>query len=155
MSREAPLTGITRRNAQKGHSCACFNIRKTARVITQLYDEALRPTGLRVTQFSIMMAARSLEPVTLSRLSAVMAMDRTTLTRNLRPLEREGLIAIESGADRRERQVIVTARGQQVLAKAIPLWEHLQTRFATRFGQERLQQLFADLSELRTVSRSL
>jgi DNA-binding MarR family transcriptional regulator len=155
MSRETRRTEITRNIAQKGHGCACFNIRKTARVITQLYDEALRPTGLRVTQFSIVMATRSLEPVTLSRLSGVMAMDRTTLTRNLRPLEREGLISIEPGKDRRERQVIVTTHGQQVLAKAIPLWERLQTRFAERFGPERLQQFFGDLSELRAVSRSL
>ena len=125
------------------------------RTLTQLYDEALKPSGLRVTQFTLLMATTLNEPATLNRLATMTVTDRTTLTRNLRLLETQGLIRIESGADRRERQVTVTARGQQVLAKAIPLWEKLQARFAKIFGQERLQQLFGDLSELRTVSRML
>jgi DNA-binding MarR family transcriptional regulator len=108
-----------------------------------------------VTQVTLLMATTLSEPATLNRLATLTVTDRTTLTRNLRPLETQGLIRIESGADRRERQVTVTARGRQVLAKAIPLWEKLQTRFAETFGQERLQQLFGDLSELRTVSRGL
>ena len=100
------------------------------------------------------MATRGLEPLTLTRLAHTMAMDRTTLTRNLRPLERGGLVTIASGHDRRERQIAITARGQQLLAKALPLWEHLQVRVAEAFGMERLQQLFRELSDLRTVSRT-
>lgn len=154
MTRSTP-TGLTRSAAKAGVACACFNIRKTARLVTQLYDETLRPTGLRVTQFSILMATRSLEPVTLTRLAEVMAMDRTTLTRNIRPLERQGLLTVTPGADRRERQLALTPRGQHTLAQALPLWEQLQARVHDAFGMERLQQLFAELKDLRSVSRSL
>jgi len=132
----------------------CFNVRKTARLMTQLYDEILRPTGLRVTQFSIMMAIRELEPATLTRLAAVMAMDRTTLTRNLRPLERQGLVNIAPGDDRRERQLSLTPHGQHALAHALPLWERVQERLHEKFGAERLQRLFAELAALRSLSRS-
>ncbi len=148
-SRELP-----KRAVKAGQFCACFNIRKTARIITQLYDEELRPTGLRITQFALLMATRGLAPVTVTRLAKIGVMDRTTLTRNLRPLEKQGLIRIEPGEDRRERQVTLTARGQQALAKAFPLWEKAQARVADGFGQERLQRLFAELSDLRAVSRA-
>lgn len=149
-----PSRSDTSLNAFKGApGCACFNVRKTARVITQLYDETLRSAGIRVTQFSILMVTRGLESTTLTRLSKILAMDRTTLTRNLRPLEKEGLLRVMTGADRRERQVSLTARGQQVLTKALPLWEHAQTRLAEGFGLERLQHLFSELSDLRTISR--
>lgn len=139
---------------KSGPQCACFTIRKTARVITQLYDNALRPTGLRVTQFSILMATRGLEPLTLTRLANLMAMDRTTLTRNLRPLERGGLLTIAPGQDRRERQIAITARGQQLLAKAVPLWQQVQARVVEGFGADRLQQLFHELSDLRAIGRA-
>jgi DNA-binding MarR family transcriptional regulator len=141
--------------AKLGAACACFNVRKTARLITQLYDESLRPTGLRVTQFSILMATRGLELATLTRLAEVMAMDRTTLTRNVRPLERQGLIKITPGDDRRERQVSLTPRGHHTLAQALPVWERVQARVTQAFGPERLQRLFTELAELRSVSRSL
>jgi DNA-binding MarR family transcriptional regulator len=153
MTRDADAVGFAKKTAKTGVVCACFNIRKTARVITQLYDDMLRPTGLRVTQFSLLMGTRSLEPVTVSRLADVMAMDRTTLTRNLRPLEKQGLIRVAAGEDRRERQMALTVRGQQALAKALPLWEQAQARIAEKFGRERLQRLFAELSDLRTIGR--
>lgn len=149
-----PHSSDTALSALKGDpGCACFNVRKTARIITQLYDEALRSAGIRVTQFSILMVTRRLESATLTRLAKIMALDRTTLTRNLRPLEQQGLLRIEEGADRRERQISLTPRGQQILAKAIPLWERAQVRLAEGFGLERLQHLFGELSDLRTVSR--
>jgi DNA-binding MarR family transcriptional regulator len=154
MLRAAEPVAIPKRAAKAGQLCACFNIRKTARVITQLYDEELRPTGLRITQFALLMAARGLEPVTVTRLAKIGVIDRTTLTRNLRPLEKQGLLCIEPGEDRRERQVRLTTRGQQALAKAFPLWEKAQARVAGGFGQERLQRLFTELANLRAVSRA-
>jgi len=81
-------------------------------------------------------------------------MDRTTLTRNLRPLEKQGLIRIEPGEDRRERQVRLTARGQRALATAFPLWEKAQARVAAGFSQERLRRLFTELADLRAVGRA-
>lgn len=142
------------KSLKAGQACACFNVRKTARVVTQLYDEVLRPTGLRITQFTLLVAAGGLGPVTVTRLAKMGAMDRTTLTRNLRPLEEQGLIHVESGEDRRERQVTLTSRGRRALAEAFPLWDEAQAKIVKGFGQERLQHLHAELAELRAVSRT-
>ena len=143
-----------RKRLKEGQACACFNVRKTARVITQLYDEVLRPTGMRITQFALLMAAGGLGPVTVTRLAKLGAMDRTTLTRNLRPLEERELIHIESGEDRRERRVTLTPRGQHALATAFPLWQEAQAKIVKGFGQERLQRLYAELADLRAISRT-
>ena len=143
-----------RKRLKEGQACACFNVRKTARVITQLYDEVLRPTGMRITQFALLMAAGGLGPVTVTRLAKLGAMDRTTLTRNLRPLEERELIHIEPGEDRREQQVTLTPRGQHALATAFPLWQEAQAKIVKGFGQERLQRLYAELADLRAISRT-
>ncbi|MFQ5520815.1 MAG: MarR family winged helix-turn-helix transcriptional regulator [Candidatus Methylomirabilia bacterium] len=131
---------------QIGAVCACANLRRAARAVTQLYDEALRPTGLRVTQLTLLVAARRLEPVTVTRLAEATVMDRTTLTRDLKPLEREGFIRIEPGGDRRVREVTLTDQGRKALARALPLWEKAQSRVATGLGQARLRRLLSDLS---------
>ncbi|HSA77887.1 MAG TPA: MarR family winged helix-turn-helix transcriptional regulator [Nitrospirota bacterium] len=128
--------------------CACFNLRKTARAVTQLYDEALRPSGLRCTQFSLLIAATRLEPVTVTHLAEIAVMDRTTLARNLRPLEKEGLMNVTPGNDQRTRIVTVTRRGKEVLLKAFPLWEKAQARVVKGLGLERWKSLQANLEEV-------
>ncbi|SRR5579884_305247 len=132
--------------------CACFNLRKTTRAITQLYDEALRPTGLRVTQFSLLIAITILESVTVTRLAEIGVMDRTTLTRNLKPLEKKGLIKVVPGDDQRTRIVTLTAHGKEVLSKALPLWEKAQARVIKRLGQERWNSLQADLEDIVSLA---
>jgi DNA-binding MarR family transcriptional regulator len=136
-----------------GRTCACFKVRKAARAITKLYEEVLRPSGLRATQFSLLMATRVMGPVTVVKLAQVMVMDRTTLTRNLQILETRGLITIKPGEDRREREVNLTAEGMEVLAKAVPLWEEAQERVREGLGEERLQNLLGDLSEMVSLTR--
>jgi DNA-binding MarR family transcriptional regulator len=109
---------------------------------------------LRITQFALLVAAGGIGPVTVTRLAKMGAMDRTTLTRNLRPLEEQGFVQIEAGEDRRERQVTLTPRGQQALAAAFPLWEEAQAKIVRGFGRERLRRLHGELAELRAVSRT-
>lgn len=134
--------------------CLCFNVRKSARAITQLYDDALRPTGLRATQFSLLVALRRLGAVTINRLAETLVMDRTTLTRNLRPLEKEGLIQVLPGGDRREREITLTAAGQTTLNKALPLWRQIQTRVRRRLGSGRASRLLQDLARTVQVSQA-
>src|SRR4030042_2689090 len=98
-----------------GQPCACYKVRKAARAVTKLYEEMLRPIGLRATQFSLLMATRVMGPVTVVKLAQVMVMDRTTLTRNLRILGKRGLITINPGEDRREKEINLTAVGMEVL----------------------------------------
>ena len=128
-------------------------MRKAARAITKLYEEVLRPSGLRATQFSLLMATRVMGPVTVLKLAQVTVMDRTTLTRNLQILEKRGLITIKPGEDRREREINLTAAGMEVLTKVIPLWEEAQERVRKGLGEERLQNLLGDLSEIISLAR--
>jgi DNA-binding MarR family transcriptional regulator len=135
-----------------GRTCACYKVRKAARAVTKLYEEVLRPIGLRATQFSLLMATRLMGPVTLVKLAKVTVMDRTTLTRNLQILEKRGLITIKSGEDRREREVNLTAGGREALTKAVPLWEEAQDRIQKGLGEERLHNLLGDLSEMTSLA---
>jgi DNA-binding MarR family transcriptional regulator len=140
--------------AGEGPRCLCFNLRKAARAITQLYDEALRQTGLRVTQVSILGVTNRLGPVTVSRLAEATVTDRTTLTRNLKLLEKRGLIRVTTGNDRRQREVILTDRGHEALAKVYPLWKKVQTQVAKNFGEERVEGLLSDLGAVVAATRS-
>jgi DNA-binding MarR family transcriptional regulator len=135
-----------------GRTCACYKVRKAARAVTKLYEEVLRPSGLRPTQFSLLMATRIRGPVTVSKLAQATVMDRTTLTRNLQILEKRGFISIKPGGDRREREVNLTPLGMEALAQAIPLWEEAQERVRHGLGEERLQNLLGDLSAMTSVA---
>lgn len=139
---------IARSDIVKCMDCACFNLRKAARAITHLYDGMLRPTGLRTTQFTLLVATKMLEPITVTRLAKIGVMDRTTLTRNLRPLEKQGLVQIALGKDQRTRVVKLTPEGQKALTRAFPLWKKAQARVIKELGPERWNSLRAYLGEV-------
>ncbi len=133
-------------------SCTCMNVRKASRVITQLYDEALQPSGLLVSQFNLLVALASAGSMTMTRLAEVLVMDRTTLTRNLKPLERGGLVQIQPGEDQRTRVVNLTEAGCAALAKALPLWEKVQVSVVEELGQEQWSLLLQGLSKLVSLA---
>ena len=136
-----------RKYLEPAQGCVCFNIRKSARAITQLYEEALRPTGLRATQFTLLVATRVMGTVTISDLAKGLVMDRTTLTRNMKPLEKKGFIRILPGQeDRREREVTLTLAGQEILSAALPLWKTVQQSVVESLGHNRVTRLMKDLS---------
>jgi DNA-binding MarR family transcriptional regulator len=134
--------------------CACFNLRKVTRAVTQLYDDMLRPTGLRITQFSLLVVVRLAGPVGVTRLAALSVMDRTTLTRNLELLQKQGLIAVAAGADRRSRIVTITAAGNTAIAEALPLWTQAQAQVVNALGEARWAALLTDLRELVAVTQA-
>lgn len=115
-------------------NCMCFNLRKAARAITQSYDAAFVPTGLKATQFTVLQVTAVAGGAPMGRLAERLGMDRTTLTRNLRPLEQKGLIAMASGTDRRERLIHVTQEGLTALDAALPLWEQAQSKLYSALG---------------------
>ncbi len=133
--------------------CTCFNLRKAARIVTQFYGDALRGSGLKGTQFSLLAVATAMGPAPMGRLAREMAMDRTTLTRNLKPLEAGGLIRFETGNDRRQRRVVVTPEGEEVLARALPMWREAQTKIIDRLGDERWGELLRHLGAVRTAAQ--
>ncbi len=138
-----------------GRACACFNLRKATRMVTQLYDEALKPAGIRATQLMVLAATRFAGPISVNRLADRIVMDRTTLTRNLKPLERDGLITVRPGDDLRVREVSLTAKGRKTLDRAYPLWERVQTRLRQQLGDPRLDQLLVDLQATVEALQSL
>jgi DNA-binding MarR family transcriptional regulator len=113
--------------------CACGSLRRAARILTKLYDDALKPTGLKVTQFGLLSNLMALGSSTLTQLADAMVVDHTTLTRNLDVLEARGLVVTEEGEDRRERQLRLSDKGIASLSDAYPLWQAAQAR-AMRIG---------------------
>ena len=129
--------------------CACNGLRRAAREITQRYERALAPSGVKATQFPILVALGEGEAIALTPLAEGLALDRTTLTRNLRILEGRGLVTIGAAAqDGRMRVVSITDEGLRVLGHALDLWRAEQAEVVAAFGEERLRALFGDLSEL-------
>lgn len=129
--------------------CNCFAVRAAARHVSQFYDQFLAPIGLRTTQFSILAKLKRRGSVTINALADDMVMDRTTLGRNIQPLERDGLIRIETAAsDRRAKEVHLTKAGERRLEAALAAWAKAQARFQERFGTKRS-------AELRTLLRAV
>ncbi len=113
--------------------CVCFALRRTTRAVTQLYDAALRPHGLRVTQLPILVAASRAEPVPVAPLAERLGMDRTTLLRNVRPLVRRKLIDFTTD-DSGRTGIRTTPAGRSLLARAYPAWKKIQTRVLGNVG---------------------
>ncbi len=138
---------------EMGKSCVCFITRKAARCITQFYDEMLRPVDLRSTQLILLNSIRILGPVSIKRLAKAVVMDRSALARNLKLLDKQGLIRIERGEDLRERVVTLTELGLEKATEAFPLWEKAQAEVQNKLGREGLDTLFASLSGVVSLTR--
>jgi DNA-binding MarR family transcriptional regulator len=117
------------------HRCACTLLRQAARVATRHFDEALATSGLRISQLSILTTLRYVGPKTINELAEVMVLDRTTLGRNLRPLQRDGFLAVETGKDdRRTKKLALTKKGENVASRAMASWGNAQTGFENAMG---------------------
>jgi DNA-binding MarR family transcriptional regulator len=135
--------------------CLCANLRRASRALTQLYDDALRPLGLRATQFTVLQALSLAGEVTQALLSEILAMDSTTLTRTLDILERRGWIAKRHGDDRREWRIRLSKRGETQLQRALPAWRSVQDRLHNQLGNEVWQNLFTLSNKVTsTVTKS-
>ena len=117
-------------------ACACQKVRIAARAVTRAYDQALRPVGLRSTQFTVLVAASLAAGIPLNRLATLLGLERTTLTRSLEVIQKEGLIRVES-VDDRTRKVVLTQPGKDRLELALPLWNQAQENLRERLGEER------------------
>jgi len=137
-------------------NCHCMALRRAARRISEMYDAMLAPTGLRATQFAIFAALRATDGLSVKELADKLDLDRTTTGKNLRPLERDGLVAVRvSGADRRSRAIALTAAGRSRFGAALPLWTQAQAQFEARNGQRKTRKLRSELSELRVDSKQI
>jgi DNA-binding MarR family transcriptional regulator len=129
--------------------CNCLTIRQAARHVTQFYDQIFAPTGLRATQFAILSRLRWEGPMSINALAAMLVMDRTTLGRNILPLQRDGLIEVAASAtDRRRHELRLTEAGLTRHRAAVECWEAAQKKFNTVFGDDRAAELRGLLREV-------
>jgi len=128
--------------------CVCFNLRKSARAITQVYDNMFRPIGLRVSQLAIINSVRIIGPLTVLELAEAIATDRTTVTRNIKPLARDGYIKVQTGVDRRSKEIVVTEKGKAIADKAMGIWKKYNDKIIKKMGKARIDKLCKDLSEM-------
>ncbi len=134
-------------NRPNFEDCSCFNLRRAARRVTQVYDHALASSGLKTTQFSLLAVLTrkdATEGVAIIRLAEKLGMDRTTLTRNLAVIERNGLVTVRTGDDPRSRLVVLTKAGRSALECAAPLWAKAQAEMAGKIGTD--QEKFLELT---------
>src|SRR5919199_1368832 len=130
---------------EAARACACANLRKAARAVTQLFDATLAPSGLKATQFTLLVTSRLSGEATINELAERMAMDRTTLSRNLKPLVRQGLLDVSPGRDGRTRLVRISPEGERALEKAYPMWRAAQEEMLGVLGEERYEALLGDV----------
>lgn len=133
--------------------CVCFQLRRTSRAITQLYDAALQPSGIRSTQFTLLVAIAKKEPISISALGDLVVIDATTLSRSLRKVEQMGLIKIVSGADRRARMVRLSAKGQEALRVSVPYWRKVQEEVVSRLAGPDWAEIQIQLEKIKQVSQ--
>jgi DNA-binding MarR family transcriptional regulator len=130
-------------------NCLCLHLQRAARAVARRFDQAFRPLDLTSGQFSLMMALNSLDAPSIGYVSALLAMDRTTLTANLKPLERRGLVSTKvDDVDRRTRRLILTPAGRALLGAAMPIWRQTHAAVESLVGVSDPDRLRADLRAL-------
>ena len=128
-------------------------IRKASRLISQIYDEFLKPSGLKATQSALLMTVKGFERATISKLAKWTITDRTTVTRNLKLLEKKGLVKIEHGEDQREKVVTITDKGIDALLAGYPFWEEAQHHVAEIIGEDKSNRIVKELSDMVSMLR--
>lgn len=128
----------------------CFNLRKVTRAVTQFYDRHLESAGIRSTQFTLLLTLTSATGKTLTEMAEGLVMDRTTLTRNLKPIEKAGYITTVKLPDRRTKGYVLTDKGREAIEKGIPLWKKAQHHIVERLSEQRYEKLLDELTFVRS-----
>jgi DNA-binding MarR family transcriptional regulator len=128
--------------------CFCTILRETTRRLTAIYDETLVDVGVNVAQFNLLQRLERSGPIGITELAGITDLDRTTISRNVKVIERKGLVALEAGEDRRESVVLLTKSGRKSLTRGLPLWEKAQNIVEAKLGR-------AGAHNLRNTLRTL
>lgn len=137
--------------ARQAVPCVGFNTRRATRLVTQFYDKALAPTGLRSTQYSLLSVLSLMDEIFMQDLAFVLAMDRTTLTRNLNPLLKKGWVKVSVGSDRRARPIAITPKGKAALENAFPYWEKAQSHILATLGDSNWDRVMRELHKISMI----
>jgi DNA-binding MarR family transcriptional regulator len=133
--------------------CLCTGLRQAAHAMTEIYDEALAPSGLKITMFRVIRRLSEAGKPTISELADIVELDRSSLGRNLKVLERDGLVTFLAGDDERSKVVQLTGKGKSALATALPLWRGVQKRMQSTLGTEK-DSVFRVLSIVGAENRA-
>ena len=137
MSKELDLSAM--------ENCVCFNLRRVTRIVTQFFDAEMRRHGIRPTQGTLLLALNAMESWSMAELSDRLGMDRTTLVRNLRPLQRDGLVQAAGGGRGTRVELKLTAKGQKQIEKLTPAWKSAQSAAVKTLGEKRWSAILSDL----------
>ena len=137
--------------AVSSSACACGRLRRATRALTQLYDDLMAPSGLRITQFSLLRTLARDGTARISDLADTLLLDRTALSRTLDPLVERGLVSIVPGHDARTREVSLTRACEKALSAALPHWKRAQLKVASKLGPDRLEALIATLGVIEAL----
>lgn len=132
----------------KVSQCLCISLRRASNTLTEYYDTHLAPSGLKLTQFSLLHRIRLKKSISITELAEDTGLDRTTMGKNLQLMARNGLLTLSPGTDRRERVAVLTHQGERALAKAYPLWEAAQTAAVGAVGLDKVRAFKTMLSDL-------
>jgi DNA-binding MarR family transcriptional regulator len=136
---------------EKTRGCLNFQLRKTTRQVSRYYDDALRPLGLRITQFNLLAVLAQRGAISVTILAQVLGMERSALARNLKPIARKGLVSVARGKDRRSRLAALTPAGRRKLRQALLRWSRAQDKLVAEVGVARAADLLDILSRINTV----
>jgi DNA-binding MarR family transcriptional regulator len=133
--------------------CVAYNLRKSSRIVSKIYEKEMRPAPIRGPQFSLTIMIAKRGAVTISGLAKEIGADRTTLTRNLKQLERKGIVQIAPGEDSRMKVVSLKPKGEQAIRASVKHWKKAQTKVVSALGEERWVRMLADLSAVSALAR--
>ena len=148
-------TRLSELNLNGTGSCASFNFRRTARAVTRLYDQAFESFGIRSTQFTILVGVAKSQPTSISALADLLVIDRTTMTRSLRLLKKEGLLKVSERSTKRQRFITLTSKGERILAASLPAWRAAHERFVQTLGADYWTNFRSELKKLTHVALTL
>ncbi|MFJ3386509.1 MarR family winged helix-turn-helix transcriptional regulator [Lysinibacillus sp. NPDC086135] len=135
--------------------CVCANLRKKTRLVTQLYDNLLQPTGLKVTQYSMLANIDLQQAVSISRLGEILLLDQTTITRNINLLKRNGYVDLtRDPQDARAKVITLTDKGVEKLNEAAPIWQDIQERIINDIGLEKYNDFYETLKTIQKIIQS-
>ena len=137
MSKELDMAAV--------ENCLCFNLRRVTRIVTQFYDAEMRRHGIRPTQGTILLALNAKESWTMAELSDCLGLERTTLVRNLQPLQRDGLVKVGGGGRGNRVELAITAKGRKQMEKLTPAWKSAQSAMVKTLGEKRWSTILSDL----------
>jgi DNA-binding MarR family transcriptional regulator len=136
-------------------SCASFNFRRTARAVTRFYDQAFEPFAIRSTQFTILVGVAKSQPTSISALADLLVIDRTTLTRSLRLLKKDGLLAVSDRSTKRQRFITLTDKGERILGESLPVWRAAHKRFIESVGADYWSNFREELEKMAHLALAL